>query len=238
MTGWYRHETAVDSHMAFSWKKLQGSDFDWGYISTPQTHIDNQVIALPRGKILGGSNAINGTLIVRGPKTDYNKIADMGNPGWSWDDLMPYFKATETFHPSPWHEADMLVHGSEGPIHTEPYAFSKISDKVLQSFIDRGFPYKPDMFVQGESEGVGHAVRVVHNGLRRTAADFVFPTRPDNLHLRVNTTVEKLIMESTENGLQKAVGVVARDRGSDSTFQIIAEKEVVISAGTYGSPLI
>lgn len=130
------------------------SVYDWGYDTIPQRGCNNQTIAVPRGRILGGCSAMNGTLLIRGAKADYDRIASMGNPGWSWDELMPFFKASETFHPVEWFEADLSVHGSNGPLETAPYRGAPISEKVLQSFIDCGYRYKPDMFVQGEFEGL------------------------------------------------------------------------------------
>ena len=129
------------------------SVYDWGYDTIPQKGCNNRILTVPRGRLLGGSSAMNGTLLIRGAKADYDRIANMGNPGWSWDEMLPFFKASETFHPADWHHADLSVHGTDGPLHTEPYPIASISEKVLQSFIDSGFDYKPDMFVQGEFEG-------------------------------------------------------------------------------------
>ena len=126
---------------------------DWGYETIPQKACNGRIIPASRGRILGGCSAMNGTVLVRGAKGDYNRIASMGNPGWSWDEMMPFFKASETFHPAEWHQADLSVHGTDGPLHTEPCPLAPISEKVLESFIDCGYDYKPDMFVQGEFEG-------------------------------------------------------------------------------------
>jgi choline dehydrogenase-like flavoprotein len=134
--------------------ELVKSVYDWGYDTIPQKGCNNRIITVPRGRLLGGCSAMNGTLLIRGVKADYDRIASMGNPGWSWDEMMPFFRASETFHPTEWHQADLSVHGSSGPLHTEPYPLAPISEKVLQSFIDSGYDYKPDMFVQGEFEGL------------------------------------------------------------------------------------
>ncbi len=68
--------------------------------------------------------------------------------------MLPFFKASETFHPAEWFEADLSVHGTNGPLHTAPYPLAPISKKILESFIDMGYDYKPDMFAQGEFEGL------------------------------------------------------------------------------------
>ena len=153
----YSHEGAENSRMPGGLPMLfQKGDFDWGYQTVPQKGCDNHIMFASRGRILGGCSAINGTVFTRGAKADYDHIADMGNPGWSWNDMLPHFRAFETFHPAEWHQADLSSHGNNGPLHTEPHPLRPISQKVLESFIDQGFEYKPDMFVQGEFEGLSY----------------------------------------------------------------------------------
>ena len=130
------------------------SVYDWDYETVPQKACNDRTLATIRGRVLGGSSAMNGTLIIRGVKADYDRIASMGNTGWSWEEMMPFFNASETFHPAEWFKADLSVHGSTGPLHTGPQRLAPISEKVLESFIDMGYVYKPDMFAQGEFEGL------------------------------------------------------------------------------------
>ncbi|CAF5014816.1 unnamed protein product, partial [Rotaria sp. Silwood1] len=175
------HEGIDNSRMPGGLPALfQEGALDWGYSMVPQKGCNNRVIAASQGRVLGGCSAINGTVFTRGVKADYDRIADMGNPGWSWNDMLPHFKASETFHPAECHQADLSAHGTNGPLHTEPHPLMPISQKILDSFIDQDFEYKPDMFVQGEFEGllcshyaikcsyqaslgVGHVVRTIHN---------------------------------------------------------------------------
>ncbi|CAF2792191.1 unnamed protein product [Rotaria sp. Silwood2] len=133
---------------------FQEGALDWDYEMVPQKGCNNRVLAASQGRVLGGCSAINGTVFTRGAKADYDRIADMGNLGWSWNDMLPHFKAAETFHPAEWHQADLSAHGTNGLLHTEPHPLMPISQKILDSFIDQGFEYKPDMFVQGEFEGL------------------------------------------------------------------------------------
>ncbi|CAF3391791.1 unnamed protein product, partial [Rotaria sp. Silwood2] len=148
------HEGIVNSHMPGGLLSMFKTSYDWSYATVAQKGCNNRIISAPRGRFLGGCSGMNGTLLIRGAKADYDRIADMGNPGWSWDDMLPYFKASETFHPAKWHQAELTAHGTDGPLHTEPYPLAPISEKVLESFIDSGFDYKPDMFVQGDYEGL------------------------------------------------------------------------------------
>ncbi|CAF4686519.1 unnamed protein product, partial [Rotaria sp. Silwood2] len=145
-----------DSHMPGGWVSMHTSPLDWGYEMIPQKGCNNRIITAPRGRLLGGSSAVNATMVTRGTKADYDRIADMGNPGWSWKEMLPFFKAFETFHPAEWHQADLNVHGTDGPLHIAMNPLAPISEKVLESFIDKGFNYKPDMFAQGDYEGLLH----------------------------------------------------------------------------------
>ncbi|CAF1618062.1 unnamed protein product [Rotaria magnacalcarata] len=197
----------------------QDKSNDWNYDTVPQKGCNNRIMSALRARYLGGCSAINGTLIIRGAKADYDRIATLGNPGWSWEDILPYFKASETFHPAEWHQSDLTVHGTSGPLHTAPHDPVPISEKVLDSFIDSGFEYKPDMFAQGEYEGVGHAV------------------------LQTGVYVDRIILENNntddkDRGEYKAVGVEAHYDANGQSIIIKARKEVILSAGAYNSPMV
>ncbi|UJR34443.1 hypothetical protein I4U23_021850 [Adineta vaga] len=237
------HEEIYNSHMPGGMGAIDRTQFDWGYEMVPQKGCNNRVQVAARGRFLGGTSGINGTVIIRGAKADYDRIADMGNPGWNWQDMMPYFKASETFHPAEWHQADLSVHGTNGPLHTAPHRLASISEKVVESFIDHGFQYKPDMFVQGEYEGVGHAVRSVYKGIRSTGADFVRNCKMENLVVKTGLFVDRIIMEKNastdeEHREYRAAGVEAHDDINGQTIIIKARKEIILSAGAYNSPII
>ncbi|UJR07718.1 hypothetical protein I4U23_012003 [Adineta vaga] len=230
-----------DSQMPGRFFALIKTEYDWGYDTIPQMGCYNQCLATPRGRLLGGCSAMNGTLICRGAKADYDRIADLGNPGWSWNDILPFFKASETFHPAEWHQADMTVHGTDGPLHTEPYFGAPISEKILQSFIDSGYNYKPDMFAQGEFEGVGHATRTIYKGKRCTSADFLHVPEKQNLTIRTRVFVDRIILENVNREQEqsyKAVGVEAHDDITSEPIIFKARKEIILSAGAYNSPMI
>ncbi|CAF1287873.1 unnamed protein product [Rotaria sordida] len=148
------HEEIVNGRIPGNYFLNKEKSHDWNYDIVAQKGCNNRIISTPRTRFLGGCSTINGTLLIRGSKADYDRIVAMGNPGWSWEEMLPYFKASETFHPIEWHQSDLTVHGTSGPLHAEPYPHAPISEKVLESFIDSGFEYKPDMFVQGDYEGL------------------------------------------------------------------------------------
>ncbi|CAF3785050.1 unnamed protein product [Rotaria sp. Silwood1] len=225
------------------WAAYKERSYDWNYDTSAQKGCNNRIMYALRARCLGGCSAINGTLLIRGAKADYDRIAAMGNPGWSWEEMLPYFKASETFHPVEWHQADLTVHGTSGPLHTEPYPLAPISEKVLESFIDSGFEYKPDMFVQGAYEGVGHVVRTVHNGIRSTSADFVQHYDKPNLTVRTDVYVDRIILEKNDKSTEdkrdyKAVGVEAHYDTNGQPIIIKAKKEIILSAGAYNSPMV
>jgi choline dehydrogenase-like flavoprotein len=139
--------------MPGGWPSMRKTSLDWCYDTVPQKGCNNRIISVPRGRLLGGCSANNFTLVTRGTKADYDRIAAMGNPGWSWEEMLPFFKASETFHPAEWHQSDLNIRGTDGPLHIAMNPLAPISEKILESFIDSGFDYKPDMFVQGHYEG-------------------------------------------------------------------------------------
>jgi choline dehydrogenase-like flavoprotein len=144
----------------------------------------------------------------------------------------------ETFHNKDWHKADASVHGTSGPLHTEPHDLARISECVKESMIEHGLPYHADMFSTGETpHGCGDVPRTVHQGIRTTAADFVTKSyRRDNITIKTEVTVEKIIM-SRQAGELSATGVaVISKAGKRVEYQ--AKKEVVVSAGAYCSPAV
>ncbi|CAF2123070.1 unnamed protein product [Rotaria magnacalcarata] len=233
----------VDGRMIGRWALNGAKSPDWNYDTIAQKGCNNRIIHALRARYLGGCSAVNGTLLIRGAKADYDRIAALGNPGWSWEEMLPYFKASETFHPVEWHQADLNAHGNSGPLHTEPHRLAAISEKVLDSFIDSGFEYKPDMFVQGDYEGVGHVVRTAHKGIRSTSADFVHSYGKTNLTVQTGVYVDRFILEKNDVNDKnrcdyKAVGVEAHYDGNDQSIIIKARKEIILSAGAYNSPMI
>ncbi|KAF1936097.1 choline dehydrogenase [Clathrospora elynae] len=222
-------------HMAGGWSKNFDSETDWNIVTEPMENIDNRKIKVSRGRFLGGSSGVNGTLCIRGTKQDYD---DWGLDEWTGDKMFEYMKKAETFHEKDWHQADKSVHGTSGPLHTEPHDLAPISERVKESFIDQGLPYHPDMFSTGEtSHGCGDVPRTVHQGIRSTAADFITKGyRRDNITIKTEVTVDRLIL-SRDSGELTATGVATISKaGKKVDYQ--ASKEVIVSAGAYCSPPI
>ncbi|OJD35622.1 gmc oxidoreductase [Diplodia corticola] len=146
--------------------------------------------------------------------------------------------AAETFHPKDDFEADLSVHGTDGPLHTEPHDLAPISKLLLDSFHDQGIPHTPDLFSTGASpQGCSNTVRTVHQGVRSTGADFITKGyRRENITIKTDSVVDKVILEPVDGRL-KATGVkiVTKD-GAERIVQ--AREEIVVSSGSYCSPAI
>ncbi|KAF9518484.1 GMC oxidoreductase [Hydnum rufescens UP504] len=124
----------VDSHMIMGWLNLHSTEHDWDYDSQPLKHANNRVIHLPRGKFLGGTSGLNATLMIRGTKADYDEWESLGNPGWSWNDVLPLFKKANFLC----NDIDETLMRSTQLVTTfHPPA--PISEAILDSYISKGF---------------------------------------------------------------------------------------------------
>ncbi|MCJ1249727.1 hypothetical protein MMC30_006953 [Trapelia coarctata] len=215
--------------------QIINSTADWNILSEPGEGVNNRQVPLSRGKVLGGSSTLNGTLCIRGTKTDYD---EWGLDGWSGDEVFGYMSKAETFHPKPWFQEDKRSHGSSGPLHTSPHDLAPISKLLLTSYESHGFPLEPDMFTTGETaHGCGHAVRTVLEGRRTIAADYVTKSSgQNNLSILTNSVVDKVTLETHKTEVKAtSVKVVSAD-GAESLYK--ARKEIILSAGAYCSPTI
>ncbi|EKJ67882.1 hypothetical protein NXS19_005095 [Fusarium pseudograminearum] len=230
------NEHLENVHMVGGWSQNFDKETDWNVVSTHGAGVNDRQVKLSRGKFLGGSSGCNGTLMVKGMKQDYD---DWNLPGWSGDDMFKYMAKAEHFHTKDWFKETKGSHGYEGHVHTEPHDLAPISNMIAESMVSKGLPMDHDMFATGENpHGCGHSVRTVHQGLRTTSADFITKQKPrDNLHLMVETHVEKVLIEKDDQGELKATGV--RAVKPDGTFiELKASKEVIVSGGAYCSPNI
>jgi choline dehydrogenase-like flavoprotein len=199
---------------------------NWAYETVPQAGLNGRKGYQPRGKVLGGSSSINAMIYIRGQREDYDDWAAQGNSGWAWDDVLPYFKRSESNERG----ADDL-HGGQGPLNvkdlTSPNRFGPI---FVEAGKQAGYPVNADF--NGESqEGVG-MYQVTHkNGERWSAAKgYLTPhlNRP-NLKVITGVHVTRVLLEG-----KRAVGVEYRQGGELKTIQAVGE--VILSGGAFGSP--
>jgi len=206
---------------------LHRSSVDWGFSTVPQQYVNNRSIYLPRGKTLGGSSSTNAMAYVRGNRADYDEWSDLGNKGWSFDEVLPYFKKSE--HNEDYNDAH---HGHEGPLNVTlgkefqtPYA-----QAFLEACQQSGIPKNRDY--NGTTQlGVSLFQFTIKEGKRQsTAVAFLKPVmhRP-NLTVITQARVSEILIEA-----DCAVGVAYVK--SDSIQKAYASKEVILSAGAFQSP--
>ena len=200
----------------------------WYYETEPQEHLNNRRISWPRGKVLGGSSAINGLIYIRGQKEDFDLWRQMGNAGWSYDDVLPYFRKSERQERG----ADPF-HGSDGELGVSDLrARHELHDAFIAACQQAGYPFNDD-FNGADQEGVGPLQITVWNRRRSsTAVAFLRPAmnRP-NLRVETHALTHRVLVE---NG--RATGVEYAQHGQRRIAR--ARREVILSGGTINSPQI
>ena len=201
---------------------------NWRYRSEPEEATANREIPIPRGKLLGGSSSINGLVYVRGNKLDYDTWAQMGNTGWSYDDVAPFFKKMENY------QGEMTeVRGSDGPLKvSEVSDRNPIYDGLFKAAEENNIPVNKD-YNGNEQEGIAYTQTTIFKGERMSAeVAYLRPIKSrKNLSIITNSLVQKLIL----NG-KKCVGVEVKNRGKLKTFN--CSKEVILCGGAINSPQI
>ncbi|CAN5478062.1 GMC family oxidoreductase N-terminal domain-containing protein [soil metagenome] len=202
---------------------------NWRYQTVPQKLANDRVVYTPRGKVLGGSSAINGMVYMRGHPHDYDDWAAAGNEGWAFEDVLPYFLKSE--NNEVWR--DSPLHGTGGPLNVcELRTRNSVADRFIEAGRMLGFPACDD-FNGLSPEGVGYRQVTQRNGRRESAATaFLAPVRRrPNLCVVTNAHVDSIELD----GL-RAVGV---RYVSDGEHRVVrARAEVVLSGGAVGSPLV
>ncbi|BAY48674.1 glucose-methanol-choline oxidoreductase [Scytonema sp. HK-05] len=205
---------------------LPGTEVDWGYFSEPEPYLNDRKVFCPRGKVLGGSSAINFLLYIRGNLHDYDHWQSLGNPSWSYQDVLPYFKKSE--HQQ---RGDSQYHGVDGELSvTDVIAPAAISQRFVDAAVALGYDRNPD-FNGVQQEGVGPFQFTVKDGKRHsTAAAFLLPIlkRP-NLTTMTGALATRLLFEGT-----RTVGVEYLHEGT--LHQARVNQEVIVSAGAFDSP--
>lgn len=199
---------------------------NYGYQTVPQPGLNGRRGYQPRGKTLGGSSSINAMLYVRGNKWDYDHWASLGNPGWTYDDVLPLFKRSENNE-----QLDNSYHGQGGPLNVTYQRYQSRFDKIfLEAAALHGFPLNPDY--NGATQDGAFMYQVTHrNGERCSAAKaYLTPNlaRP-NLRIVTHAVSAKVLMEG-----RRACGV-AYFQGNQAS-EVRARREVIVAAGAFGSP--
>lgn len=203
---------------------------NWRYASEPEENTANRRIPVPRGKLLGGSSAINGLVFVRGQPLDYNIWSQYGNRGWSFEDVLPIFKRMEDFQPdSDANGGDLRAQG--GPVKiTEVPDQNPLYDAWFAAAKEIGVPRNAD-YNGASQEGICKTQTTIFNGRRMSTAHcYLKPARKrSNLRIVTRASVSTLVLEGT-----RCVGVSYRV--GDKTVQARANTEVIVAAGGVASP--
>jgi choline dehydrogenase len=205
------------------------SMYDWGYQSEPEPHLGGRRLACPRGKVIGGSSSINGMVYVRGHAGDYDHWADQGATGWSYADVLPYFKRMETWDDAG-HGGDPEWRGTDGPLHITR---GPRDNPLFQAFVDAGAQagYEVTGDYNGQKqEGFGPMEQTVYKGRRWSAANAYL--RPALTH--DNCTLTRALARKVIIKDGRAIGVEVERGGKNETLR--AGKEVILAASSINSP--
>lgn len=204
--------------------------YNWGFESEPEPYLNERVMDTPRGKVLGGSSSINGMAFVRGHACDIDEWEEKGASGWNYASCLPYYQKMEN-----WIKGANDYRGASGPLHVctgNDMRLNPLYKKFIEAGQEAGYPYTKDYNAE-QQEGFGQMHMSVRDGVRWSTANAHLRTamkRP-NVTLISHTLVDSLIMNGTT-----AVGVNYISAGKK--VQIFAAREVILSAGSIGSPTI
>ncbi len=207
-------------------RNIYNPRLNWGFETEPVPGFAGRSIPWPRGRVLGGSSAINGLVYIRGQKEDFDLWRQMGNPGWSYEDVLPYFRKAENQERG----AD-AYHGAGGPLDI---ADLRMDHPLHAAFIaaaqEAGYPFNPD-FNGAAQEGVG-VYQMTIRGRRRCSAAVAYlrpAARRPNLTVRTRALAERVLIEGG-----RAVGVAWREGGA--ARRALARAEVLLAGGAVNSP--
>jgi choline dehydrogenase len=210
-------------------KLLDHPVLTWGYKAEPDPGVAGRAILYPRGRVLGGSSSINGMIYVRGQPEDFDHWAQLGNRGWGWDNILPYFKQAES-----WEGGADEFHGAGGPLLTSRTADQPLlCHKIIQAGTEIGLEYRADVnhLPPGAGENIGW-VQQTRRGRRRQSAarTYLRPAlRRPNLQVVTGALVHRVVLDG-----RRAVGVEFSRGGQ--VERAAARAEVILAAGAIGSP--
>jgi choline dehydrogenase len=201
--------------------------YDWGFSTEPEPHLGGRVLATPRGKVIGGSSSINGMVYVRGHAKDFDTWAEMGAQGWSYADVLPYFKRMENWHGD---EGEAEYRGHDGPLHiTRGPRSNPLFDAFIEAGRQAGYPVTRDYNGRAQ-EGFGPMEATIWKGRRWSAANaYLRPAMK-----RGNVTVIRAMAQKVVIAEGRATGVEIRRGGA--TEVIRARREVVLAASSINTP--
>jgi len=202
--------------------------FAWQFHTEPEPYLDNRKMHCPRGKVIGGSSSINGMVYVRGHARDFDRWEKEGAAGWSYKDCLPYFKRTES-----WQDGEDNYRGGDGPVATcggNNMKFNPLYQAFIEAGHEAGYPTTND-YNGEQQEGFGAMHMTVDNGVRASASNAYIQEakKRSNLTILSGVLVERVLLKD-----KTATGVEYKKNGE--IVRVNANKEVILSAGSIGSP--
>ncbi len=210
-------------------KLMTNPKFNWLFETEPDDSVNGRRIPIPRGKALGGSSAINGMLFVRGQPLDFDTWAQLGNHGWSYDSILPYFRKMENFERRPDDRDASRADG--GPLNViDSSSTSILADAFIDAGVSLGHPRNPD-YNNGTQDGFGYYQCTLKNGVRWSAAQaYLDPAKKrPNLRIVKHAHAQRVLFDG-----KRASGVAYDVRGQ--RHQARAAREVIVCAGGVQSP--
>lgn len=208
-------------------KAFYNSRINWMYRTESDPGLNGRPGYWPRGKVLGGSSSINAMVYIRGHRDDFNDWEAMGNPGWGWDDVLPYFKQSETFE-----AGESACRGGSGPLYVSTIERDRhpLCEVFLKAAEEAGFTRNAD-FNGPDPEGVGLYQTTSKNGLRMSAARAFLAGARQRANVRVikHAHASRILLDGN-----RAVGVAYRSGDRERT--VTARREVIVSAGAVNAP--
>ncbi|RMJ10396.1 hypothetical protein CDV36_009977 [Fusarium kuroshium] len=221
-----------------------GGRHDWNLATVPQQGLKGRSLPWPRGRILGGTSALNYMAWNRASKDDYDAWEALGNEGWGWEGLLPFFKKSETFHPPSSHvqklqnvSHDADTFGSSGPIQVSYPTDYSPTHSLWHPTLNAVGVETNSSHLGGSNVGVWTCVNAVdpRSATRSFSTGYCSDAR-SNLHILTNATVNEIVLQEFEGGGHVATGVRFSCKGQEHT--VSASREVILSAGTIKSPQI
>ena len=210
---------------------------NWRFHTEPEPQMNGRKIYWPRGRTLGGSSSINGLIAIRGQREDYDAWSAAGNRGWSYEEVLPYFKRSEHAE-----EGDPGFHGTDGPVWCSPIGRRhELIEAIIAAGAELGIPYNPD-FNGRHQEGVGYYQLTTRKGLRCSAARAYLRPAAGRPNLTIETDAHVTGLQfatasataSAPGGRQRVTGITYRQGTGEYT--LVARREVILSAGALQSP--
>lgn len=216
-------------HMPAGLARLaSNTQINWNYYTQPEPALNNRRLYWPRGKVLGGSSSINAMCYARGHRLDYDFWAESGNPGWSYQDVLPYFRKSENQT-----RGESRYHGAGGPLNVQDLTYhNPLSEVFLEATAELGYPQNAD-FNGPAQRGFGfYQVTQINSRRCSTAVAYLNDARKrSNLDIRTGAMVRSLIIEG-----QRVTGV--QYTHGKQVHRVLANAEVILSGGAINSPQI